>query len=64
MPKFALKLIKIVLLVAAAGGFYFLAAHTHAQREAVRQTPVALTPACAEKLARYGLAPSDQYRSP
>ncbi len=64
MPKFVLKLIKIVLLVAAAGGFYFLAAHTHAQREAVRQTPVALTPACAEKLARYGLAPSDQYRSP
>ena len=58
------RLTKILLVVVAAGGFYLLATHKHARREQVRQAPVALTPACLEKLARYGLDRSDQYRSP
>ena len=64
MPAAALKLIKIVVLVVAAGGFYLVAAHKHTQRETIRQAAVSLTPGCAEKLARYALQPGPQYRSP
>lgn len=58
------KLIKIVLLLLVFGGFYLLATHMHRQREAIRQATVALTPGCAEKLSRYGLASGEHYQSP
>jgi len=57
-------LVKIGVLVLAAGGFYLLAAHKHAQREEVRQTAVSVTPACVEKLSRYALERGEYYRSP
>lgn len=64
MTKTAAKLIKVGLLVAACGGLYALAAHKHAERESLRRAPVALTPGCEEKLARYALAPGERYASP
>jgi thiosulfate dehydrogenase len=64
MPKAARKLAKVSLLLLVLAGFYFLAAYKHNQREAIRQAPVALTPACAEKLARYALTPGERYESP
>ena len=64
MLRQARKYIKIALLVLAAGGFYLLATYKHTQREALRQAAVSLTPACAEKLARYALERGEQYRSP
>src|SRR5215204_6456455 len=57
MPKAARRLARLSLLLLVLAGFYFLAAYKHNQREAIRQAPVALTPACAEKLARYALTP-------
>lgn len=64
MSKTAGKLIKVVLLLLVLGGLYLLATHKHRQRDEARQAPVVLTPGCAEKLARYGLAPSQHYQSP
>ena len=64
MPAPFGKLIKIVLLLLVLGGLYLLATHKHEQREEIRQATVALTPGCAEKLARYGLASGERYQSP
>jgi thiosulfate dehydrogenase len=64
MPKLAGKLAKIALPLLALGGLYLLAVHEHAQREGIRNAPVALTPDCIEKLGRYGLVPGKQYESP
>jgi thiosulfate dehydrogenase len=64
MPKLAGKLAKIALPLLALGGLYLLAVHEHAQREDIRNAPVALTPDCIEKLGRYGLVPGKQYESP
>ena len=64
MTTLAAKFVKIGVLLLALGGLYLVATHKHKQREAARQAEVALTPGCAEKLARYALASSDQYRSP
>lgn len=64
MPTFAGKLIKVVLLVLGSAGLYLLAAHEHDRRESIRQSAVVLTPGCAEKLARYGLAGGERYQSP
>ena len=50
--------------VAVAGGLYWLALHNHAERERLREAEVQLTPACKEKLERYGLAVGKEYRSP
>jgi thiosulfate dehydrogenase len=58
------KLAKILVLVLAAGGFYLLASHKHAQRDEVRHASVALTPGCLEKLGRYALERGEYYRSP
>jgi thiosulfate dehydrogenase len=58
------KIIKIVLLVLAMGGLYLLAMHKHKVREEARGATVALTPGCAEKLGRYGLAHGTYYQSP
>jgi thiosulfate dehydrogenase len=64
MPKLAGKLAKIALPLLALGGLYLLAIHEHAQRDDIRNAPVALTPDCVEKLGRYGLVPGKQYESP
>ena len=58
------KLAKVFLLALAAGGFYLLVTHKHAQREEARHAPVSLTAACEKKLARYALASGDRYESP
>ena len=64
MRATALKTAKIALLVLVACGFYLLATWKHAQRQDQRAVAVTLTPACAEKLARYGLDSGASYRSP
>ncbi len=58
------KLATIALLLLAAGGFYLVAVHKHTQREEIRQAPVLLTAACAQKLERYALERGESYRSP
>lgn len=58
------KLIKIVLLLLVLAGLYLLATEKHKHRDEARQAAVALTPDCAEKLARYGLAAGEHYQSP
>jgi thiosulfate dehydrogenase len=58
------KITRIVLLLLVLGGLYLLATHKHKQREEARLAAVALTPGCAQKLGRYGLARSDYYQSP
>lgn len=58
------KIARTVLLLLAAGGFYLLAMHKHAQREETRQAAVSLTSTCDEKLRRYALEPGEAYRSP
>jgi len=58
------RLIKLLLLAIACGGLYLLATYEHSQREAIRHAEVSLTPACTEKLARYGLESGEVYQSP
>jgi thiosulfate dehydrogenase len=58
------KLIQVMILLVASGGLYLLAMHKHEQREVSRRASVALTPGCTEKLARYGLAVGERYKSP
>jgi thiosulfate dehydrogenase len=58
------KVGKVAVLIVVLGGLYALAVHKHAEREAIRQAPVVLTEACAEKLARYALVAGSTYRSP
>jgi thiosulfate dehydrogenase len=64
MSTLAWKVSKVVALLVVLGGLYALAVFKHAEREAIRQAPVVLTPACVEKLARYALAVGAQYQSP
>lgn len=64
MPPVGFKIAKIALLLAATGGFYTWATYEHEQRHAVREAPVKLTPACAEKLGKYALQSGEYYRSP
>lgn len=58
------KLTTIALLLLVLGGLYLLTTQKHQQREEIRQAAVVLTPGCAEKLARYGLAHGKYYQSP
>src|SRR3954463_12141689 len=58
------KILSIGLLVSVLGGLYLVAVKKHAERDALRQAPIALTPACKEKLHDYALAPGERYRSP
>jgi len=58
------KLVKTGIALAALGGMYALSVYKHAERDALRAAPVALTPGCADKLGRYGLAADKFYRSP
>lgn len=64
MTATAWKFVKIAVLLLAMAGLYLLATEKHRQRDEARRAPVALTPACTEKLARYGLAPGQRYQSP
>ena len=58
------KLIKTSIALAALGGLYGVSVYKHAERDAMRAAPVALTPGCADKLSRYALAADKFYRSP
>jgi len=60
----AWRITKIILLLLVLGSIYDLAVQKHNQREQIRKVAVALTPGCAEKLRRYGLAHGERYRSP
>ena len=64
MSTWIAKIAKIVVLSLVLGSLYLLADHKHQQRNDARQRPVALTAACTEKLARYGLAVAEHYSSP
>ena len=64
MPKSFQKLTKIALLILILSGLYFLATYKHKQREEVRQSTVALTSGCAQKLSQYGLTRGEKYQSP
>jgi thiosulfate dehydrogenase len=64
MASVRAKLLKIALIVLMLGALYQLALTKHAEREALRQAPVDLTPGCKTKLEDYALRPSEQYRSP
>ena len=64
MPKPLLKLAKLAplfVILPALAVLYLVALHKHQERDAIRRAPVALTPGCVDKLARYGLAPGDLY---
>jgi len=58
------KAVRLVLLVGVLLTLYFIALARHDERARIREQPVNLTPGCAEKLARYGLAASFSYASP
>src|SRR5262245_37332404 len=58
------KIVKVLVLLLACGGLYLLATYEHRVRETIRHAEVALTPACIEKLARYGLESGERYQSP
>lgn len=64
MPLHSLKLAKIAILLGAATSFYMLVEYKHQQRQKIRESAVSLTPACAEKLEKYGLRSGALYRSP
>jgi len=58
------KLLKAALIVSILVGLYLLAVNRHAERDALRQAAVELTPACTAKLQDYALRAGEQYRSP
>jgi thiosulfate dehydrogenase len=58
------KLLKASIAVAALGGLYLLAVRGHAERDALRQAAVELTPDCQAKLRDYALRAGERYRSP
>lgn len=64
MAALPAKLLKTALIVSILGGLYLLAISKHAERDALRQAAVELTPACAAKLQDYALRAGEQYRSP
>ncbi|MFN2645296.1 MAG: c-type cytochrome [Burkholderiales bacterium] len=51
-------------VLAALAALYGVSLYKHAERDSMRRAPVALTPGCADKLGRYGLAADKFYRSP
>jgi len=57
--KFIPILFIIFLLI-----MYYVVIITHAKRSKLRSTPVALTAACKQKLAKYNLKPGEYYISP
>jgi len=64
MASVPAKLLKAALIVSILVGLYLLAVNRHAERDALRQAAVELTPACTAKLQDYALRAGEQYRSP
>jgi len=64
MARGTLIAAKIGAIVVVAAGLYIVAEHEHAERDALRQAAVDVTPACRAKLEHYGLAVGEVYRSP
>jgi thiosulfate dehydrogenase len=64
MAALRTRLFKIAAIAAILGGLYALALERHAERDRIRDAAVDLTPGCKEKLAAYGLASGETYRSP
>jgi thiosulfate dehydrogenase len=64
MAALPTRLLRATLIVAVLGGLYLLALDKHAERDAMRQSAVELTAACAAKLQDYALRPGELYRSP
>jgi len=64
MAALPARLLKVALIVSILGGLYLLAVNKHAERDALRQAAVELTPACKAKLQDHALRPGEQYRSP
>ena len=64
MKPLPARLLKLVLVVAALGALYLLAVRGHAERDALRQAAVELTPDCRAKLSDYALRAGERYRSP
>jgi thiosulfate dehydrogenase len=58
------KFLQTAAMLAVLAGLYGLSLYKHAERDELRRAPVALTPGCAEKFERYGLAADKIYRSP
>ncbi|AYH46076.1 c-type cytochrome [Azoarcus sp. DN11] len=58
------KATRLGLLVGVLLALYALAVAKHDERARIREQPVALTPGCADKLTRYGLAAGATYVSP
>jgi thiosulfate dehydrogenase len=58
------KFVHTGAVLAALAILYALSVYKHEQRDAQRSAPVSLTPGCADKLERYGLAADKFYRSP
>jgi thiosulfate dehydrogenase len=64
MAALPAKLLKLALCLAVLGGVYLLAVEKHAERDALRQAAVELTPDCEAKLEGYALRAGERYRSP
>jgi thiosulfate dehydrogenase len=61
---FSRKRVKILAVLGLAGGFYLFVHDRHQLRQEIREAPVRLTAACAEKLKKYDLHSGAQYLSP
>ena len=57
-----MKFLRLLTLGILLGGLYLLALHKHAERDAVREAAVDLTPDCKAKLEAYALRPGETYR--
>ena len=64
LAPWLVKSLRLALLIGALLALYVLAVDRHEERARIREQQVALTPGCAEKLARYGLAAGSDYISP
>ena len=64
MARFAARTLKVAVMVSILGALYLVALKKHAQRDAMRQAAVELTPECKAKLEAYALAAGEDYRSP
>lgn len=64
MAGLTVRLLKLVLIVAALGGLYKLVLIKHEERDLLRRSAVDLTPRCQEKLEGHGLTAAQHYVSP
>ncbi|HJV28020.1 MAG TPA: c-type cytochrome [Aromatoleum sp.] len=63
LPAGWAKALRLALLFGALLGLYALAVARHEERAQIREQAVVLTPSCADKLDRYGLAAGPDYVS-